>query len=80
MNNLKKTNFYISVFISLACEKPFEGARGNLSRLFEKNTKRYYDLNKQQARNLPPDDQRYALPIVIMLKGSPYLNTRLIAQ
>lgn len=42
----------------LACEKPFEGARGNLNRLFERNTKRFYELNKQQARDLPPGKQR----------------------
>ncbi|XP_005110077.2 protein SMG5 [Aplysia californica] len=42
----------------LACEKPFEGARGNLSRLFEKNAKRFYDLNKQGARDQPPGEQK----------------------
>ncbi|CAL1537298.1 unnamed protein product, partial [Lymnaea stagnalis] len=43
----------------LACEKPFDGARGNLTRLFEKNTKRFYELNRPQARDLPPDEQRH---------------------
>ncbi|KAK3764273.1 hypothetical protein RRG08_033355 [Elysia crispata] len=43
----------------LACEKPFDGARGNLTRLFEKNTKRFLELNKPQMRDLPPDEQRH---------------------
>ncbi|BFZ01958.1 hypothetical protein BsWGS_04997 [Bradybaena similaris] len=43
----------------LACEKPFEGARGNLARLFEKNSKRFHELNTPQARDLPPDEQRH---------------------
>ncbi|GFO37961.1 protein smg5, partial [Plakobranchus ocellatus] len=43
----------------LACEKPFDGARGNLTRLFEKNTKRFHELNKTQMRDLPPEEQRH---------------------
>ncbi|KAI8793396.1 nonsense-mediated mRNA decay factor SMG5-like [Biomphalaria glabrata] len=43
----------------LACEKPFDGARGNLTRLFEKNAKKFYELNKPQPRDLPPDEQRH---------------------
>ncbi|CAG5114669.1 unnamed protein product, partial [Candidula unifasciata] len=43
----------------LACEKPFDGARGNLTRLFEKNAKRFHELNTPQARDLPPDEQRH---------------------
>lgn len=43
----------------LACEKPFDGARGNLTRLFEKNTKRFLELDKPQLRDLPPDEQRH---------------------
>lgn len=44
-------------FRCLACEKPFDGAQGNLKRLFEKNQTRLKHRN-HSARDLPPDMQR----------------------
>ncbi|KAK7489248.1 hypothetical protein BaRGS_00019500 [Batillaria attramentaria] len=44
-------------FRCLACEKPFDGAQGNLKRLFEKNQTRLKHKN-HAARDLPPDMQR----------------------
>lgn len=44
-------------FRCLACEKPFDGAQGNLKRLFEKNQTRLKHGN-HAARDLPPDMQR----------------------
>ncbi|KAK7116433.1 nonsense-mediated mRNA decay factor SMG5-like isoform X2 [Littorina saxatilis] len=44
-------------FRCLACEKPFDGAQGNLKRLFEKNQTRVQHQN-HVARDLPPDMQR----------------------
>ncbi|XP_076443287.1 nonsense-mediated mRNA decay factor SMG5-like isoform X2 [Babylonia areolata] len=41
----------------LACEKPFDGAQGNLKRLFEKNETRLKSHN-HLARDLPPETQR----------------------
>jgi len=38
------------LFSSLACDVPFEGAEGNLQRLFEKNQKRYADLKMDTAK------------------------------
>ena len=43
--------------VSLACEKPFDGAQGNIKRLFEKNQTRLQHRN-HAARDLPPDMQR----------------------
>ncbi|KAL8616684.1 hypothetical protein ACOMHN_031666 [Nucella lapillus] len=44
-------------FRCLACEKPFDGAQGNLKRLFEKNQTRLKNQN-HVARDLPPETQR----------------------
>ncbi|XP_025076614.1 protein SMG5-like isoform X1 [Pomacea canaliculata] len=44
-------------FRCLACDKPFDGAQGNLKRLFEKNQTRIQHQN-HAARDLPPDMQR----------------------
>lgn len=52
-----KCMFYFSTpCFSLVCEKPFEGADGNLQRLFEKNNKRLVEL--QPNLSLPPEVQR----------------------
>lgn len=49
----KKLYFF---YFSLVCDKPFEGADGNLQRLFEKNNKRLAEL--QHNLSLPPEVQR----------------------
>lgn len=51
--NVEAAYYYIRC---LVCEKPFEGADGNLQRLFEKNNKRLTEL--QHNLSLPPDVQR----------------------
>ena len=45
----------------MSSEKSFEGAFGNLKRLFEKNLKRYQDLEQYAARDFSPEQQRYGL-------------------
>jgi len=43
---------------SLCSEQPFEGAEGNLQRLFEKNHKRYQELTAEPGRTgLEPEEQ-----------------------
>ncbi|XP_041372957.1 protein SMG5-like [Gigantopelta aegis] len=42
----------------MSSEKSFEGAFGNLKRLFEKNLKRYQDLEQYAARDFSPEQQR----------------------
>ena len=37
----------------------FDGAQGNLTRLLEKNRKRYQELSAKSPRDLPPAQQRY---------------------
>ncbi|XP_076101619.1 nonsense-mediated mRNA decay factor SMG5-like isoform X1 [Mytilus galloprovincialis] len=51
--NVEASYYYIRC---LVCEKPFEGADGNLQRLFEKNNKRLVEL--QPNLSLPPEVQR----------------------
>ena len=34
----------------MACDVPFEGAEGNLQRLFEKNQKRFTDLKTESGK------------------------------
>lgn len=43
---------------SMVCEKAFDGAEGNLDRLFEKNRKRFRELQQNNSQNLPPELQR----------------------
>lgn len=42
----------------MVCEKPFEGAEGNLQRLFEKNGKRFQELQQGNNPSLPPELKR----------------------
>ena len=42
----------------MVCEKAFDGAEGNLDRLFEKNRKRFRELQQSSSQNLPPELQR----------------------
>ncbi|XP_064619024.1 nonsense-mediated mRNA decay factor SMG5-like isoform X2 [Lineus longissimus] len=43
----------------LLCETSFEGAQGNMKRLFEKNRKRHTEVSLSSPRDLPPEQQRY---------------------
>lgn len=43
----------------MVCEKAFDGAEGNLDRLFEKNRKRFRELQQNNSQNLPPELQRF---------------------
>jgi hypothetical protein len=36
----------------LACDVPFEGAEGNLQRLFEKNQKKFSDLKSENNKEI----------------------------
>ncbi|KAI0220253.1 Protein SMG5 [Lamellibrachia satsuma] len=45
-------------FRCLLCVESFDGAQGNLTRLFEKNRKRYQELSVNSPRDLPPSQQR----------------------
>ena len=51
----------VVLYFSLSCPSNFEGARGNLTRLFEKNKKRYIDVNQVSPRDLRPEQQRWDL-------------------
>lgn len=51
--NVEAAYYYIRC---LVCDKPFEGADGNLQRLFEKNNKRLAEI--QHNLSLPPEVQR----------------------
>ncbi|XP_062573765.1 nonsense-mediated mRNA decay factor SMG5-like isoform X1 [Saccostrea cucullata] len=42
----------------MVCEKAFDGAEGNLDRLFEKNRKRFRELQQNSNQSLPPELQR----------------------
>ncbi|ESO94590.1 hypothetical protein LOTGIDRAFT_232390 [Lottia gigantea] len=42
----------------LSSEKPFDGALGNLKKLFEKNNKRYDELSQLNLNDLKPDEKR----------------------
>ncbi|KAK3097945.1 hypothetical protein FSP39_014736 [Pinctada imbricata] len=42
----------------MVCEKPFEGAEGNLDRLFEKNRKRFREIQQMSSSTLAPELQR----------------------
>lgn len=43
----------------MVCEKPFEGAEGNLQRLFEKNRKRFLELKQSANHNIPMEPQSF---------------------
>lgn len=43
----------------MVCEQTFEGATGNLQRLFEKNQKRYQDLKQEFTPTANPNEQCY---------------------
>ena len=41
----------------MVCEQTFEGAVGNLQRLFEKNQKRFQDLKQEFTPTTNPNEQ-----------------------
>ncbi|XP_074651204.1 nonsense-mediated mRNA decay factor SMG5-like [Tubulanus polymorphus] len=43
----------------LMCEQSFEGAEGNLKRLFEKNRKKFTEVCQASPRDMPPEQQQY---------------------
>lgn len=45
---------------SIQSETPFEGAYGNLKRLFDKAAKMYHQVKKQEMKKLSPSRQRSA--------------------
>lgn len=46
--------------ISIQSDVPFEGAYGNLKRLFDKAAKMYHQVKKQELKKLSPSRQRWA--------------------
>lgn len=44
--------------LSIQSEAPFEGAYGNLKRLFDKAAKMYHQVKKQEMKKLSPSRQR----------------------
>ena len=43
---------------SICSVNSFDGAQGNLTRLLEKNRRRFAELSQKSPRDLPPDQQR----------------------
>ncbi|XP_061531305.1 nonsense-mediated mRNA decay factor SMG5 isoform X2 [Phycodurus eques] len=54
--NVEATYYYLRCIQS---ESPFEGAYGNLKRLFDKAAKMYQQVTKQEMKKLSPSRQRY---------------------
>lgn len=54
----KSINKYLT-FASIQSEAPFEGAYGNLKRLFDKAAKMYHQVKKQEMKKLSPSRQRW---------------------
>lgn len=46
--------------LSIQSDVPFEGAYGNLKRLFDKAAKMYHQVKKQEMKKLSPSRQRWA--------------------
>lgn len=57
-NNLKTINWYF-IGASIQSDAPFEGAYGNLKRLFDKAAKMYHQVKKQEMKKLSPSRQRW---------------------
>ncbi|XP_028282026.1 nonsense-mediated mRNA decay factor SMG5 [Parambassis ranga] len=53
--NVEATYYYLRCIQS---DSPFEGAYGNLRRLFDKAAKMYHQVKKQEIKKLPPPRQR----------------------
>lgn len=49
-----------SFMLSIQSDVPFEGAYGNLKRLFDKAAKMYHQVKKQEMKKLSPSRQRWA--------------------
>ncbi|XP_061675011.1 nonsense-mediated mRNA decay factor SMG5 [Syngnathoides biaculeatus] len=71
--NVEATYFYLRCIQS---ESPFEGAYGNLKRLFDKAAKMYQQVKKQEMKKLSPSRQRYR-DIKRLLVSFMYLTSRL---
>uniref|UniRef100_A0A8B9KXH4 Nonsense-mediated mRNA decay factor n=1 Tax=Astyanax mexicanus TaxID=7994 RepID=A0A8B9KXH4_ASTMX len=56
--NVEATYYYLRCIQS---ETPFEGAYGNLKRLFDKAAKMYHQVKKQEMKKLSPSRQRLSL-------------------
>ncbi|KAK1806731.1 hypothetical protein P4O66_005231 [Electrophorus voltai] len=54
--NVEATYYYLRC--SIQSEAPFEGAYGNLKRLFDKAAKMYHQVKKQEMKRLSPSRQR----------------------
>lgn len=55
---MQSINKYL-IFASIQSEAPFEGAYGNLKRLFDKAAKMYHQVKKQEMKKLSPSRQRW---------------------
>jgi hypothetical protein len=72
----------------MACDVPFEGAEGNLQRLFEKNQKRFTDLKTDSGKQSnTPKEQWYVCYIghdtlmsLIHFKAYKHMTLLLIIQ
>lgn len=49
---------WFSLLSSIQSETPFDGAYGNLKRLFDKAAKMYHQVKKQEMKKLSPSRQR----------------------
>lgn len=56
----KITTNLLFLSTSIQSETPFEGAYGNLKRLFDKAAKMYHQVKKQEMKKLSPSRQRSA--------------------
>lgn len=55
---------------SIQSEAPFEGAYGNLKRLFDKAAKMYQQVKKQEMKKLSPARQRWQAEAIIWINKS----------
>lgn len=54
---------WFSLLNSIQSETPFDGAYGNLKRLFDKAAKMYHQVKKQEMKKLSPSRQRCVLSL-----------------
>uniref|UniRef100_A0A671L2U2 Nonsense-mediated mRNA decay factor n=1 Tax=Sinocyclocheilus anshuiensis TaxID=1608454 RepID=A0A671L2U2_9TELE len=58
LGTLAGSTFYNVEFCMSSSETPFDGAYGNLKRLFDKAAKMYHQVKKQEMKKLSPSRQR----------------------
>uniref|UniRef100_A0A673IHI7 Nonsense-mediated mRNA decay factor n=1 Tax=Sinocyclocheilus rhinocerous TaxID=307959 RepID=A0A673IHI7_9TELE len=58
LGTLAGSKFYNVEFCMTSSETPFDGAYGNLKRLFDKAAKMYHQVKKQEMKKLSPSRQR----------------------